>query len=67
MTLELAVSDTTIWSITYSHQLHSLYFYNYNIWICTYIKLPTGIADLATSLANVDRDALPLKKLENIY
>jgi len=23
------------------------------------IKLPTGIADLATSLANVDRDALP--------
>ncbi len=26
------------------------------------VKLPAGIADLATSLANVDRDTLTLKK-----
>jgi hypothetical protein len=31
------------------------------------VELPAGIADLATGLANVDRDALALKRVENVF
>jgi hypothetical protein len=33
-----------------------------NLTVLEAVELPAGVADLAASLANVDRDALPLHK-----